>query len=147
MSSLEVIVVEDNELDMLAVTNALTSAGVKFITISDSTKAMEAAIQHQPELAILDYRMPEIDGISLCRQMASDPRTAHIDVMFLSASDNIDDHLLGAHVKHIGAYNKSRPILELINGVVMRKLRKECAQDICEFQQFNKEIIERYSAH
>jgi CheY-like chemotaxis protein len=145
MSNLEVIVVEDNELDMLAVTNALTSAGVKFLTISDSSKAMEAAILHQPELAILDYKMPEVDGITLCRQMARDPRTSHIDVMFLSASDNIDDLLLGAHVKHIGAYNKSRPILELISSVVMRKLSKDCTQNISAYQQANKEIINQLS--
>jgi CheY-like chemotaxis protein len=145
VKELDVIVVEDNELDMFAVTNALSCAGVRFLTINDSTKAMEAAIKHQPDLAILDYRMPEKDGITLCKELARDARTEHIEIIFLSAADNIDDLLLGANIKHVSAHSKSRPILELISSVVARKLGRDCSSDIHTFRTAHKEIINQLS--
>jgi len=141
VSRLEVIVVEDEFSSMKAITHALESKGISFLAINDSKDAMTAAIRHQPQLAILDFMMPDIDGITLCNQLQADSRTNHIDVIFLSAKHNIEDLLIGAKVKYISAHDKASPISEVINRVLFKNFERQCDLSINSFQAAHKEII------
>lgn len=42
-----------------------------------------------PDLIILDARLPDGNGVSVCNQLKSDPRTKHIPVLLMSANENM----------------------------------------------------------
>lgn len=57
--------------------------------------AWKEILTHQPDLVVTDIMMPEISGIDLCKKIKSDPRTAHIPVILLTAHYSDDQKLEG----------------------------------------------------
>ena len=49
----------------------------------------------RPDLIILDVMMPGIDGLQLCRQIKTDPITANVPVIFVTAKDAVEDEASG----------------------------------------------------
>jgi CheY-like chemotaxis protein len=58
-----------------------------FATTSPA-EARELAGVVQPDLVVLDYEMPEMDGAEVCRQLKQSAQTAHIPVLILSMRDD-----------------------------------------------------------
>lgn len=57
------------------------------VTLSgDPTRAVELAAGLQPDLILLDFRMPEMDGLAVRAALKEEPRTAGLPVAFLTAS-------------------------------------------------------------
>lgn len=53
--------------------------------LPSGTALIARAIESPPDAILLDAMMPEVDGYETCRRLKSDPRTAHIPVVFLTA--------------------------------------------------------------
>ncbi len=51
----------------------------------DGVNAVESAQRWEPDLILLDYMMPEMDGLEVCQALRSDPRTRMIPIMLLTA--------------------------------------------------------------
>jgi PAS domain S-box-containing protein len=83
--------VDDNEAGRYAVTRDLRSKGYEVLDASNGREALELAASQQPDLVLLDVRLPDIDGFEVCRRLKADPGTAGIPVLHLSASyaDNL----------------------------------------------------------
>jgi len=54
-----------------------------------------AAREPQPDLILLDIMMPEIDGYEVCRRLKTDPLTAAIPVIFVTAKSEVEDEQQG----------------------------------------------------
>ena len=81
-----VLYVEDDEDVQRIVRVALERlGGMTLELVSDSSKAMEAIIDFKPDLVVLDWMMPRIDGLALFRKMRELPETATLPVVFLTA--------------------------------------------------------------
>jgi signal transduction histidine kinase/ligand-binding sensor domain-containing protein/DNA-binding NarL/FixJ family response regulator len=52
---------------------------------SNGKKALETILQEKPDLVISDIKMPQMDGITLCRKLKSNPATSHLPVLLLTA--------------------------------------------------------------
>lgn len=78
--------VDDNEVNRYVVTRVLQNAGFTVVEAATGTAGLEAIAQHQPDLVILDVRLPDLSGFEVCRRIKSNPRTAFIPVLHLSAS-------------------------------------------------------------
>ncbi len=52
---------------------------------TDGPMAIEMARHEQPDLILMDVRLPDIDGYAVTRQIKSDPRLAAIPIVFVSA--------------------------------------------------------------
>lgn len=57
--------------------------------------ALKIAKTQQPSLILLDIMMPEMDGYEVCRKLKSDPDTAHIPVLFITAMSDTEDEQKG----------------------------------------------------
>lgn len=53
--------------------------------VSSGRDAVDRAVDGQYDLIVLDGMMPDLDGAATCRLLKSDPRTANIPVVFLTA--------------------------------------------------------------
>lgn len=90
-----VLVADDNAdiRDLLA--TRLSTRGFEVTTASDGQEALELALSVHPDIALLDWVMPIIQGHELCVKLKTDPRTADIPVVMLTARGEEEDRLLG----------------------------------------------------
>jgi putative two-component system response regulator len=78
------LIVDDN------VTNAevlyeVLSLDYDVLVALDGPYALEIAKEEHPDLILLDVMMPQMDGYEVCRRLKSDPATADIPVLFVTA--------------------------------------------------------------
>ncbi|MEH2176381.1 hybrid sensor histidine kinase/response regulator [Nostoc sp.] len=78
--------VDDNEANRYVVTRILQNAGFSVVEAVTGTTGLEAVVNFQPDLVILDVQLPDISGFEICRQIKANPETAFIPVLHLSAS-------------------------------------------------------------
>jgi CheY-like chemotaxis protein len=81
-----ILVVEDNPhvRELLEVT--LRFKGYPVISVQDGQEALERISSEPPALLITDILMPKMDGYNLAYQLRKDPKTAHIPIIFISAT-------------------------------------------------------------
>jgi CheY-like chemotaxis protein len=78
--------VADDDSDILALVSlGLQKAGYAVVAVEDGRKALEALRERQLDLAVVDVRMPEVDGLEVIRQIRADDRTRDMLVIALSA--------------------------------------------------------------
>jgi CheY-like chemotaxis protein len=81
------ILIADDQPSLLAVTrNYLESIGFQVITARDGSEAVQQACTMQPDLILMDVRMPVVDGLDAIRQIRAspDPKTRGIAIVSLS---------------------------------------------------------------
>ena len=81
----KVVVIDDEKFILMMIEDKLKSAGIDVVTGEQSIKAVELIRKEKPDLVILDWMMPEISGIEVCRQLKADPELADIPVFMLTA--------------------------------------------------------------
>jgi adenylate cyclase len=90
-SRAEILVVDDTPANLKLLINILRENGYKVRPVPDGILAIEAVRKSQPDLILLDILMPNVDGYEVCKQLKSDPNTANIPIIFLSAlSEGLD---------------------------------------------------------
>ena len=83
--SLTVVLAEDDLDIQLVARLALKRAGFTVKVVGNGREALDAVRQDPPDVILLDWMMPELDGPETCRQLKSDPLTAAIPIIFLTA--------------------------------------------------------------
>lgn len=80
------ILVAEDERDIRELIGfTLRYAGLEVILTSNGVEAVEQAKSEQPDLIMLDVRMPKMTGYEACRALKEDPATSEIPIVFLSA--------------------------------------------------------------
>ena len=78
--------VEDDEDIQRIVRMSLERIGKMTVSVvSDPTKAIDAILAFKPDLVMLDWMMPVIDGPTLFKQMKARPDTSALPVVFITA--------------------------------------------------------------
>jgi DNA-binding response OmpR family regulator len=80
------ILVAEDERDIRELIGfTLRFAGFEVVLTADGIEAIEQAPEVQPDLILLDVRMPKMTGYEVCRQLKENPVTSTIPIVFLSA--------------------------------------------------------------
>lgn len=82
-----VILSVDDEPDLLELLQDMVGnmPGVKLITVTNAFTAGAKLVEERPDLVLLDFLMPELDGFEFCQFMRQDPRFKEIPVIAVSA--------------------------------------------------------------
>jgi DNA-binding response OmpR family regulator len=84
--ALQRVLVADDEDDVRdLVTFRLTRSGYEVLEARDGAEALELAIAHTPDLAVLDAMMPKLDGYELTRRLRAEPATSAMPIILLTA--------------------------------------------------------------
>lgn len=86
-----VLLADDDDVGRYVVATMLRRAGFAVEEAPDGATAVEAAQHQPPDVAILDVKMPALNGFEACRVMKTDEGTRHVPVLLLSATFKDDE--------------------------------------------------------
>ena len=120
--ALKTILLADDEANLrILVRTTLDDAEYCIIEAADGTTALELARQQRPDLLVLDWMMPGLNGIDVVQALRQDPVTAHIPIIMLTArgqeTDKERGHSLGTSaylVKPFSPLELLRKVQELL---------------------------------
>jgi chemosensory pili system protein ChpA (sensor histidine kinase/response regulator) len=98
-----ILIVDDSLTIQRVLKHTLQRAGYDVTSLSSGSEAMEHLSQTMVDLAIVDLSMPEMDGISLVRNLRGDSRAAVLPVVMLTASGTLEDRA-GAQDAGVNAF-------------------------------------------
>jgi len=85
INSAKILTVDDNEALRYSLARSLRDAGYQVVEARTGVEALERAAE-APDLITLDVNLPDITGFQVCRQLKSNPSTAHIPILHISAT-------------------------------------------------------------
>jgi DNA-binding response OmpR family regulator len=94
--ALALVLVVDDEASILELLKFnLEREGFRVTTAADGLEALGRVEAEMPDLVVLDWMLPGIDGLEVCRRLRTNPRTAHLPVIMLTARGEEVDKVLG----------------------------------------------------
>jgi diguanylate cyclase (GGDEF)-like protein len=85
------LIVDDHLDNVRSLSSLLSHSGHLVRKATSGEMALETIQVSKPDLVLLDIRMPEMNGYEVCERLKANPDTCNIPVIFLSASDDMDD--------------------------------------------------------
>ena len=135
---------EPNQLELLSYN--LSSADFEVLRASDGQQALEMVEEHRPDLAIIDWMMPHMSGIDLCRKLRSRNETKNMPIIILSARGEEGDRTLGLDIGADDYISKPFSPRELISRVraLLRRAHPALTDEVLEFHDliFNQATME-----
>ncbi|MEM7741754.1 MAG: response regulator [Pseudomonadota bacterium] len=86
-----ILVVEDNELNMKLFHDLLEVQGYGILQSGNGDEAFQLALDHIPDLILMDIQLPERSGTEVARQMKSEPKLADVPIIAITAFAMKDD--------------------------------------------------------
>lgn len=92
-----ILIVDDEYMNREILQAHLESNGYRILMANNGTKALEAAVTRQPDLILMDVKMPDMTGFEVCYELRSRAETRHIPVLLVTALD--DDETRGRSLR------------------------------------------------
>ena len=122
-----IALVDDDRNILTSVSIALEAEGFRIQTYTDGLSALEAFKAQTPDLAILDIKMPRMDGMELLRRLR---QKSELPVIFLTSKDEEIDELFGLKMGADDFIRKpfsQRLLVERVKAVLRRAGAKDVA--------------------
>jgi putative two-component system response regulator len=124
-----VLVADDDTTARRVLGRILETAGYTVIHAEDGSTARQLVRDEMPDLLMLDINMPGTDGIDLCREVKSDPRTSLVPVIHVTGSIGRDDRLAALRAGSDEFVAKPYDVEELLTRVrALLRTRRLTAQ-------------------
>lgn len=85
MAGEPILIVDDSSINLKLIKVVLTAADYEVRTADDAEQALAVLRAFRPRLILMDIQLPGMDGLELTRHLKSDPKTANIQVVALTA--------------------------------------------------------------
>lgn len=134
-----IALVDDDRNILTSVAIALEAEGYKVDTYSDGSSAYQALSSEEPDLAILDIKMPRMDGLELLRRLR---QGSDMPVIFLTSKDDEIDELFGLKMGADDFIKKpfsQRLLVERVKAV----MRRAQPRDLVSEKKDPEQLLER----
>lgn len=121
MTDAKILLVEDNGKNMKLFRDVLRAAGYETLEATTGGQALKLAVEHDPDLVLLDVGLPDIDGVVVLGRLRTEDRTAAIPVLALTAQAMTGDRERFLAAGFDGYVSKPVNIVALVETV-----RKHC---------------------
>jgi diguanylate cyclase (GGDEF)-like protein len=140
----DILIVDDQPENLRLLSKVLTRRGYEVRPALSGTIALQAVKTRLPDLIMLDIMMPQMDGYEVCSRLKSQPETANIPVIFLSALDDVFDKVRAFSVGGVDYITKPFQSPEVIARVQHQLALKAINQQISELNDhLEKRVKER----
>ena len=90
-----ILIVEDEKDIVQVLEFGLRQAGFEAVSAGDAGEAFARIRENAPDAVILDLMLPDLPGTEICRQLKSNPKTASVPVIMLTARSDEVDRVVG----------------------------------------------------
>jgi len=80
-----ILVIDDNDDHIELVSRILSARGYTVLAATDGESGLQAAIDHQPDLILMDLGLPDVDGQTLVGWMRRVPELSHTPIIAVTA--------------------------------------------------------------
>lgn len=120
----ELIAIVDDEPDILQLlTLQLKKNGFRTVGFADAAGFYDFLKEKMPDLVLLDLMLPDVDGIDICRFLKSQPQTAAVPIIMLTARAEEFDKVLGLEIgadDYVTKPFSSRELIARVKTVLRR---------------------------
>lgn len=136
MSQPTVLIVEDEPAQVEVLAYNLKAEGFDVITADNGEDALSLVHEYMPDLIVLDWMMPHISGIEVCRRLKTRPETHSIPIIMLSARSEEIDRVRGLEIGADDYVTKPYSIVELLARVraQLRRMRAAAVGQILNYE-------------
>jgi DNA-binding response OmpR family regulator len=89
------VVEDDDDLAFTLTYNLKKDGRYEVERYAGGLVAMDALVAHPPDLVLLDLNLPDVDGLTICRELKKHEETRRIPILMLTARAEERDKLLG----------------------------------------------------
>ncbi|MDJ0509535.1 MAG: EAL domain-containing protein [Crocosphaera sp.] len=158
----EILIADDTIESLRMISQALSSHGYDVRSVTNGTLALASAKEAQPDLILLDIRMPDLSGYEVCRELKENPLTQEIPVIFISALqetiDKVEAFAVGgvdyltkplhlpevlARIQAQLAWRFSLKEIQKLNQQLDKRVQQRTAELAWSNQSLKEEILER----
>jgi two-component system phosphate regulon response regulator PhoB len=127
-----VLIAEDESALTTLLRYNLEREGYRVVTASDGEEAMLLAEEEKPDLVILDWMLPQLSGIEVCRRLRQRQETRNVPIVMLTARGEETDRIRGLDTGADDYLVKPFSMTELLARLraVMRRIRPGLAEDV-----------------
>ena len=138
----QVLIVEDEEAIITLLKYNLEREGFRVFTAMDGEEALITLREKKPDVVVLDWMLPSLSGIEICRQMRRNPETKNIPVIMLSARGEEDDRVRGLDCGADDYVVKPFSPSELIARIraVLRRIRPSLSEKMLSFADVRMDL-------
>jgi two-component system phosphate regulon response regulator PhoB len=142
MSGPTILVVEDEAPLVTLLRYNLEREGFAVLEAQDGDEAMAQAREQKPDLVLLDWMLPLVSGIEVCRQLRRHPETRGIPIVMLTARGEEGDKLRGLDSGADDYVTKPFSPSELIARIraVLRRARPVPADEMLRFEDVTLDL-------
>lgn len=112
-----ILIVEDNEKNRKLVRDVLQFKGYRTLDAITGEESVALAKEHKPDLILMDYHLPGIDGIEAYRRIRGDTATARIPIIAVTASAMPEDAAKMKEAGFDGFQTKPINVKEFVQAV------------------------------
>jgi two-component system response regulator MprA len=88
----QILVIEDDERILQLLRRGLVYEGYRVMTAMDGLKGLALARDNPPDLVILDWMIPGLDGLEVCKRLRA---ADEVPILMLTAKDGVSDRVIG----------------------------------------------------
>jgi two-component system phosphate regulon response regulator PhoB len=130
-----VLIVEDEVAIVTMLRYNLEREGFRVLATGDGEEAVGMVRDHHPDIIVLDWMLPGMTGVEVCKQLRWDQQTKNIPIIMLSARGEEGDRIRGLDSGADDYMVKPFSPAELISRInaVFRRIRPSLSEQVLEF--------------
>mgnify|MGYP000975184984 CR=1 FL=1 len=141
----KILIVDDDKLGLSLMQKALSHKSYKIATANNGKTALTKAWANNFDIIILDVRLPDIDGFTICEKLKQHPSTINVPVIFLTGLNNHDDAVKGFEVGAVDYISKPFHAQEFNKRIDNHLKLRDYAKNLEETARISQEAKQNIS--
>ena len=141
----KIFIVEDEPSIVQLVKYNLEKENFKVLVSNNGEEGLQEIKKTEPDLILLDWMLPDLSGIDICKALRKDTKFKNIPIIMLTARTQEEDKVLGLNVGADDYLPKPFSNLELVARVnaLLRRSKPSVAEDVISFQDLKIDRLQR----
>ncbi len=136
-----ILIVDDTPANLTVLSKMLTQHGYRVRPALNGQLAIASVSREQPDLILLDIKMPDMNGYEVCTRLKAAEHTRDIPILFISALDDIEDKVKAFQVGGVDYITKPFHVEEVLARVRAHITLQNQRRHIAQLSSFKDDLL------